>query len=77
MEIRENATYPYPIWGLPNGDFNGPDPDGTYELHLDDASNEFVLDYKVTVENEGITRLITEEKAVASLSRLSLPIHSG
>lgn len=55
MEIRENATYPYPIWGLPNGDFNGPDPDGTYELHLDDASNEFVLDYKVTVENEGIT----------------------
>ena len=64
MEIRENATYPYPIWGLPNGDFNGPDPDGTYELHLDDASNEFVLDYKVTVENEGITRLITEENAV-------------
>ena len=43
MEIRENATYPYPIWGLPNGDFNGPDPDGTYELHLDDASIFLIL----------------------------------
>lgn len=64
MEIRENATYPYPIWGLPNGDFNGPEPDGKYNLHLDNKTNEFVLDYNVTTENEGITRLISEEKAV-------------
>ena len=54
MEIRENATYPYPIWGLPNDDFNGPEPDGTHKMNLDAGSNEFVLDYTVTVENEGI-----------------------
>ena len=32
-------------------------------MHLDEASNEFVLDYTITVENEGIKRLIAEEKA--------------
>ena len=64
MEIRENATYPYPIWGLPNGDFNGPEPDGTYKMRLDEARNEFVFDYTVTVENERIKRLIREERAV-------------
>ena len=62
MEIRENATYPYPIWGL-HEDFNGQEPDGTYKMYLDEASNEFVLDYAITVENEGIKRLIAEEKA--------------
>ena len=62
MEIRENATYPYPIWGL-HEDFNGQEPEGTYKMHLDEASNEFVLDYTITVENEGIKRLIAEEKA--------------
>ena len=62
MEIRENATYPYPIWGRPN-DFNGPDPDGVPKLTPNDATNEFVFEYKVTVENEGINRLIAENKA--------------
>ena len=62
MEIRENATYPYPIWGL-HEDFNGQEPEGTYKMHLDEATNEFVLDYTITVENEGIKRLIAEEKA--------------
>lgn len=62
MEIRENATYPYPIWGMHN-DFNGLEPEGTYNMHLEETTNELVFDYSITVENEGIKRLIAEEKA--------------
>lgn len=62
MEIRDNATYPYPIWGL-HGDFNGPEPKGTDKMSLDQKANEFILDYIITVENEGIKRLIEEGKA--------------
>ena len=63
MEIRENATYPYPIWGLHDG-FKGPEPEGTYSMEPDVATNEFVFNYTVTTENEGIKRLIAENKAV-------------
>lgn len=63
MDIRENATYPYPIWGL-HDDFIGPKPDGEYKMYLDDATNDFVLNYNVTIMNEGINRLISENKAI-------------
>lgn len=62
MEIKDTATYPYPIWGL-NDDFLGPEPDGTYNLSLDPISNEFVFDYELTTINEGVARLIEEDKA--------------
>lgn len=62
MEIRENATYPYPIWGL-HDDFMGPEPEATFEMRLDKNTNEFVLDYTITTTNEGIERLIAEHKA--------------
>lgn len=64
MEIRENATYPYPIWGLKGGGFNGEAPDGTYVMNLDQANNELVFEYSLSVENEGIKRLVAEEQAV-------------
>lgn len=62
MEIKDTATYPYPIWGL-NEDFQGPEPDGTPTLTLDTVTNEFVFDYELTIINEGIARLIDEDKA--------------
>lgn len=62
MEIKETATYPYPIWGL-NNDFFGADPDGEFTMSFDPETNEFVFNYELTVLNEGITRLIEEDKA--------------
>lgn len=62
MEIKDTATYPYPIWGL-NDDFVGADPDGIGQMSMDPATNEFIFDYELTVLNEGITRLIEEDKA--------------
>lgn len=62
MEIKDTATYPYPIWGL-NGDFLGPEPDGKYNMSIDSVSNEFVFDYELTTINEGVARLVKEDKA--------------
>lgn len=62
MEIKDTATYPYPIWGL-NDDFLGPEPEGNPNLSLDTVANEFVFDYELTIINEGIARLIEEGKA--------------
>ena len=62
MEIKDTATYPYPIWGL-NDDFLGPEPDGKYNMSIDPVSNEFIFDYELTTINEGIARLIAEDKA--------------
>lgn len=62
MEIKDTATYPYPIWGL-NDDFLGPEPDGNYKMSIDSVTNEFVFDYEVTTINEGVARLIDEDKA--------------
>lgn len=62
MEIKDSATYPYPIWGL-NDDFIGPEPDGKYNMSLDPVADEFIFDYELTTINEGITRLIEENKA--------------
>ena len=63
MDIKDNATYPYPIWGL-HEDFNGPEPEGSYEMKLNETADEFILNYNVITNNEGIKQLITEEKAV-------------
>ena len=63
MDIKDNATYPYPIWGL-HEDFNGPEPEGSFEMKLNETANEFILNYNVITNNEGINQLITEGKAV-------------
>lgn len=62
MEIKDTATYPYPIWGL-NDDFLGLGPDGKYNMSIDSVTNEFVFDYELTVINEGVARLVKEDKA--------------
>lgn len=62
MEIKDTATYPYPIWGL-NEDFLGPEPDGKYNMSIDSVTNEFVFDYELTTINEGVARLVEEDKA--------------
>lgn len=63
MNIKESATYPYPIWGVNQG-FNGPEPDGSYKLRKDNNRNELVLTYDVITQNEGINKLISEGKAM-------------
>lgn len=45
MEIKDSATYPYPIWGL-NDDYLGPEPDGIPTMSRDSVTNEFVFNYK-------------------------------
>lgn len=62
MEIKDTATYPYPIWGL-NDDFIGPEPEGQYSMSIDPATNEFIFGYELTTINEGIAKLIEEDKA--------------
>lgn len=62
MEIKDTATYPYPIWGL-NDDYLGLEPDGIPTMSRDSVTNEFVFDYKLTTDNAGIARLIKEDKA--------------
>lgn len=62
MEIKDTATYPYPIWGL-NDDYLGAEPDGKPTMSLDPITNEFVFDYELTTINDGIARLIEEDKA--------------
>ena len=61
MEIKDSATYPYPIWGL-NDDYLGPEPDGIPTMSRDSVTNEFVFNYKLTTDNAGIARLIKEDK---------------
>ena len=62
MEIKDTATYPYPIWGV-NDDFLGPEPEGTPTMSLDPVTNEFIFDYKLNTINEGVARLVSENKA--------------
>lgn len=62
MDIKDTVTYPYPIWGL-NDDFLGAEPDGKYTMSIDSVTNEFIFDYELTTINEGVTRLVEEDKA--------------
>ena len=64
MEIRESATYPYPIWGL-HGAYLSDDPiKGIHTAEIDDSANVLKLHYDVTCHESGIDRLISEGKAV-------------
>lgn len=65
MEIRESATYPYPIWGL-HGAYLSEKPKngGTHAVEIDDSANVLKLHYDVTCHESGIDRLILEGKAV-------------
>lgn len=67
MEIKDSATYPYPIWGL-NDDYLGPEPDGIPTMSRDSVTNEFVFDYKLTTGNAGIARLYNPQNEM-------LPFH--
>ena len=64
MEIKESATYPYPIWGL-HGSYLSDDPvKGTHTESVDGETNVLNLHYDVTCHESGIDRLISEGKAV-------------
>lgn len=63
MDIRTSATYPYPIWGLPDN-FKGDDPSGRrVDLRKNVDEDVFELEYEITSHNEGIDRLISEKLA--------------
>ena len=63
MDIKTTATYPYPIWGLPDN-YKGDDPAGhRVGLKKNTDENVFILEYEVTTHNEGVDRLITEKRA--------------
>ncbi len=63
MDIKASATYPYPIWGLPDN-YKGEDPAG-HKVRLEKDTDEevFILEYEVTTHNEGVDRLISEKLA--------------
>lgn len=63
MDIKTTATYPYPIWGLPDN-YKGDDPAGERKGLKKDADEDvFVLEYEVTTHNEGVDRLIADKLA--------------
>lgn len=63
MDIKTTATYPYPIWGLPDN-FKGDDPVGERKgLKKDAGEGVFILEYEVTTHNEGVDRLIADKLA--------------
>ena len=60
MEIKDSATYPYPIWGV-GSDFLGEEPkEGEFNLTPDYNGNVIILDYNITSHNDGIDKLIEE-----------------
>ena len=63
MDIKTTATYPYPIWGLPDN-YKGDDPAGERKgLKKDTGEDVFILEYEVTTHNEGVDRLIADKLA--------------
>lgn len=63
MEIRESATYPYPIWGI-HDSFIGDRPvPGKIELVSNNETNTLDVKYEVLAHNSGVDRLIDEGKA--------------
>lgn len=63
MEIRESATYPYPIWGI-HDSFIGDRPvPGKRELVSNNETNTLDVKYEVLAHNIGVDRLIDEGKA--------------
>lgn len=58
MEIRETATYPYPIWGI-HDSFIGDIPSkGIKTMTANSESNTLDIKYTVTSHNAGIDKLI-------------------
>ena len=75
MDIKTTATYPYPIWGLPDN-YKGDDPAGERKgLKKDTDEDVFILEYEVTTHNEGVDRLIADKLAsyLCLILRLFLP----
>lgn len=63
MDIKTSATYPYPIWGLPDN-YKGEDPSGhRVGLKKDVEKDVFILEYEVLSHNEGVDRLIADKLA--------------
>lgn len=63
MDIKESATYPYPIWGIHNS-FLGDGPvSGKREMSSNNELNSLDIKYEVLAHNEGIDKLISEGKA--------------
>ena len=63
MDIKESATYPYPIWGL-HDSFLGEAPQvGGKSLTENNETNTLDISFEVTTHNIGIDRLISEGKA--------------
>lgn len=64
MEIKESATYPYPIWGL-HGSYLSNDPEkGIRVVSRDNDANVVKVHYEITCHESGIDRLIQEGKAL-------------
>ncbi len=63
MDIRETATYPYPIWGL-HGSYLSDDPfKGNHCANVDEEANVLKLHYDITCHEVGIDQLIQEGRA--------------
>jgi hypothetical protein len=63
MDIKESATYPYPIWGLHNS-FLGEAPEVSEKVSVHNfEKNTIEISFEVTTRNAGIDRLIEEGKA--------------
>lgn len=63
MDIKTSATYPYPIWGLPDN-YKGEDPSGhRVGLKKDVEEDVFILEYEVLSHNEGVDKLIADKLA--------------
>ena len=63
MQINSSASYPYPIWGWYE-DFNGEKPSGERKISMNNIDDTFVLEYKVTTQNQGINKLIETGQAI-------------
>ena len=63
MDIKESATYPYPIWGL-HDSFLGEEPKiSEITRKSNNESNTLDISFEVTEHNSGIDKLISEGKA--------------
>ena len=64
MDIKTSATYPYPIWGLPDNFKGDEDPSGHRIGIIKDVNEDaFILEYEILSHNAGVDRLIKENLA--------------
>lgn len=63
MDIKESATYPYPIWGL-HDSFLGEEPKiSELEKKSNNETNSLDISFEVTEHKVGIDQLISEGRA--------------